>query len=270
MSRQDTPAIELSWMPHQLGVRNHDEDCIDGHDNTATAPPADRVHLSRRLACQNREDTATSEAAIQLFQYRAHASYMHGVPQVSHLPALVQFNVMTALARNAELLGFSKEYLNYDAISTFNKQGPMLGLTVNASNWPASLHPTPLQALLEHHPWIDLFPLPRMRDNFLRAIQDPDICDEDVLCHDLAHFDDVAGKATLIVWGDAWDSRCWEASEAFLEKWGWLLFGCPEIFQATNYWRDRRGEGRLSPQQISAYMERSRPAQLLAIRPTQE
>lgn len=35
----------------------------------------------------------------------------------------------------------------------------------------------------------------------------------------------------------------WEAIVALFRKWGWLLTGCLEILEATNYWRENRGEG---------------------------
>lgn len=97
-----------------------------------------------------------------------------------------------------------------------------------------------------------------MRDNFLKAIGDPDLCDEDVLCQDLCQYDASTGKATLIVWGSPWDPRSWEASPAFLRKWGFLLYGCDEILQATNYWREKRGEGRIKASEVMSAMEKGR------------
>lgn len=46
----------------------------------------------------------------------------------------------------------------------------------------------------------------------------------------------------LIVWGDPWKQDSWEASEAFVRKWQWLLKGCGDLMKYTNYWREKRGE----------------------------
>ena len=82
-----------------------------------------------------------------------------------------------------------------------------------------------------------------MRDNFIRACNS---IDEDDFFFDLVDIREDAGeKANLIVWGDPTDIRAWEASVPFLRKWGWMLCGCREILDATNYWREMRGEKRL-------------------------
>lgn len=74
--------------------------------------------------------------------------------------------------------------------------------------------------------------------------------DEDDLCYDIFEIQDadmcLEGKTSLIVWGNSWDPYGWEASEEFLKKWHILLSGCSEIWQATNYWRSRRGEKALA------------------------
>lgn len=71
------------------------------------------------------------------------------------------------------------------------------------------------------------------------------VFDEDELCHDMLMVTDpngLADKPALISWSGSWDVHGWEASPAFLRKWGWLLWGCPEIIEGTNYWRQKRGE----------------------------
>jgi hypothetical protein len=71
------------------------------------------------------------------------------------------------------------------------------------------------------------------------------LVDDDELCADLLLVDDprdLSSKPSLIVWGESWDSRAWEANPAFLRKWGFLLRGCSEILEGTNYWREKRGE----------------------------
>jgi len=86
-----------------------------------------------------------------------------------------------------------------------------------------------------------------MRDNMLNGIV-AGIFDEDELCADLLNVEDNREdeKPSLIVWGSPWDPQGWEASVAFLRKWGWLINGCLEVLEATNVWRQKRGEKQLS------------------------
>jgi Domain of unknown function (DUF3425) len=148
------------------------------------------------------------------------------------------------VARNAAALGFPTEGLCHDdMVSPFNQQGPHLPCSsIPLSSCPESLRPTGLQLTVMHHPWIDLFPIPHLRDNVLRAAS-AGFFDEDELCADLVNLDDGQGeRPSLIVWGAPWDPRGWEATVPFLRKWGWLTQGCPEIWEATNFWREKRGE----------------------------
>lgn len=69
--------------------------------------------------------------------------------------------------------------MHYDAVSPFATLRP--GYIGNQS-LPLSLQPTALQRSKEHHPWLDCFPFPSMRDNLLRAL---DGFDEDQLCLDI-------------------------------------------------------------------------------------
>jgi hypothetical protein len=200
------------------------------------------------------------QALMENFSQHALKKYMQGEPVLEHLPMLIQYNVTAAFARNAELVGVSSEWLLNDAISPFNKLKPMQKTTHD--DRPVSLNPTPLQRSVEHHPWLDLFPLPRMRDNLLHAIEKLKICDEDDLCHDLCQYGDPAEKAMIVVWGDASDPKSWELSVSLWKKWGWLMCGCTELFDATNYWREKRNEARLSMRIVLKMMEESRPRSL--------
>jgi hypothetical protein len=105
-----------------------------------------------------------------------------------------------------------------------------------------------LQLNVLHHPWIDLFPIARLRDNILWASVCHDVVDEDELWYDLVEMkstNDGKPSPSLIAWGQPWDPRGWEVSVPFLQKWGYLLQGCPEILDSTNFWRESRGERRL-------------------------
>lgn len=195
------------------------------------------------------------------FADHAYASYMQGEPAVSHLPLLVRYNVATALATNAALLGVTEEFYKWEGISPMNKQGPLLGLSSHDhfANWPATLQPTRLQLLIAHHPWVDCFPWPQLRDNLLKAFQHPDLCDEDELCHDISDYEDAEKEPMLLIWGSPWDKRSWEVSDEFLKKWAWLLNGCGEVLMSTNHWRAKRGEALVTPQQFADWVRLSLP-----------
>jgi hypothetical protein len=49
----------------------------------------------------------------------------------------------------------------------------------------------------------------------------------------------------VMVWADPWDISGWEMTETFVKKWGFMLKGCEEFVEATNFWRRRRGEDEL-------------------------
>lgn len=181
---------------------------------------------------------------VRNLEKQAYSEYLGGTPHPEHLLRVVQVNIFNALARNAVSLGLPTAWLLCESVSPFGRIGPELPSSTTASFWPASLSPTPLQASEPHHPWIDLFPWPKLRDRILH-LSVGDLINEDDLCHDMVEFDITQGpdKAVLMVWGEPWDPRGWEASTAFLKKWGWLLEGCADVLlEATNYWREKRGE----------------------------
>ncbi|OHE92576.1 hypothetical protein CORC01_12155 [Colletotrichum orchidophilum] len=184
-------------------------------------------------------------AMLEKFAEEAYADYMLGRPCTDYLTTLVRVNVFHAFVRNARALNFNAEWLTYDSISPFNKIGPGLGPAAATETCPPNMLPTALQMSVEHHPWIDFFPHARMRDNFLRIVAEhgEDYVDEDEICRDVVDVGAGAGveHAALIVWGEPWDPRGWEATEPFLRKWGWLLAGCTEMLEGTNYWREKRG-----------------------------
>lgn len=121
------------------------------------------------------------QRVVSQFEKWAYQDYMLGSPRVDQLLTLVQFNVFRALVSNTSAIGFTMEWLSADALSPFNTRNPDL-LDIPC---PASLRPTMLQRAVSHHPWIDLFPLPLMRNNILRAGESFDDTD---LCMDLVDF----------------------------------------------------------------------------------
>lgn len=184
------------------------------------------------------------------FAFMQNAFMHHALnsPKPTYLPGLIRLNALNAVSHNATMLGFGKEGLcQEDLISPFNLYDPKSLDPFMDSCIPESLRPTPLQRIIQHHPWTDLFPLPRLRDNMLRGITSGKL-DEDELCLDLLDVvdGDTCANAFLIVWGKPWDISGWEVSPGFLKKWGWLLEGCPEAIQSTNRWRESRGESILN------------------------
>lgn len=190
-------------------------------------------------------------ALMNRFADHAYNSYMQGEPAIAHLPLLVRYNVATSLATNAAHLGVVEEFYKWDGVSPVNQQGPFLGLTFrdHFSDWPATLQPTVLQLSMKHHPWVDCFPWPQLRDNLLRAFEHPNLCDEDELCHDICDLSDNR-ESMLVVWGPPEDPSKWEVTNQFLRKWAWLLNGCEEVLLSTNHWRVKRGESPVTPQQF--------------------
>ncbi|KAG7126162.1 hypothetical protein HYQ44_001202 [Verticillium longisporum] len=195
---------------------------------------------------EHRRDSQShgKSASIQALILDTFQDYSLNAPRPSQLQLLIRLNVLDGLARNAEALGFPVKGLCADEfISPFNYQNGHR--PSSQPSHPESLSPTAPQRTVRHHPWVDLFPLARLRDNILRGL-DSGTIDEDELCSDLLNVEDTnwsdVKKPSLILWGEPWDIKGWEASAAFLRKWGWITQGCPELIEGTDYWRRIRGE----------------------------
>lgn len=184
---------------------------------------------------------------IKEFLQRVSTNWGLNLPTPHDLPLVTRLNTFDALARNALMLRIPREYLETDDYSSlFNHQGPPPP-SAEQPSLPTYLRPTALQQTVTHHSWLDLFPIPKMRDNILQGIEagkydEDELCD--TLCCDLLKFDDNT-KAALVVWGESWDATGWEFSAEFFARWGVLLQGCTEVLETTNYWRQKRGERRL-------------------------
>ena len=189
------------------------------------------------------ENVRQKRAILEQFAAQALRSHAKSDPRADHRLRLIQLNIINSLTRNSAILGFTMDWLVCASISPFpcTEQGTKSGTLTALS--PDSLIPTKLQLEIQHHPWVDLFPLPRMRDNFLLAITSilpPD--EEAQLWEDVVELGGDKDWSGFVVWGESWDPRNWEVTVPFLRRWGWLLRGCPEMMEATNYWRCRRGE----------------------------
>lgn len=221
--------------------------CSSSRSNSTT-----RIVPSTFSHCSE-EDAARERAVLEQFAEQALRSYMTGDPCADHKLRLIQFNIINGLTRNAAVLGYQFDWLVCAAVSPFGRDGPIRDARsvtppLESGTVPSNLVPTVVQLSIRHHPWLDLFPLPRMRDNLLLATKNflsPE--EEQELFDDI--MDSGRGKhewTGLVVWGEPWDPQNWEVSKPFLERWAWLMIGCPEILESTNRWRRLRGEKPLS------------------------
>lgn len=178
---------------------------------------------------------------LDRFAKSAIESYARGDPTADHLMTLTKVNVFRAFAQNIKMIGWSETWWPDDAVSKFSTARPQDSQTPDQlSRIPQNLQPTRVQRTKPHHPWLDFFPLPKMRDNLIEAGED---WDDEQLCHDIMGFwGESSIDAGLLVWGEPWDVRNWEVTEPFIKKWQWVIRGCPELMNATNSWRARRGE----------------------------
>jgi hypothetical protein len=173
---------------------------------------------------------------LELFIY---AEYAVGSPRTELLLGLTQLNFLRALITNIDVLNLSPAQMDDEAISPFNIAGPKHS-DYQDNSLPPALQSTAVQRKIPHHPWLDLLPIPKMRDHLILA---GDSFDEVQLCHDLCGYRiSERGQTGMIVWKDPWDPTGWEVTESFLGKWGWAVQGCWDLFQSTNYWRMKRGE----------------------------
>ncbi|ODM14536.1 hypothetical protein SI65_10022 [Aspergillus cristatus] len=175
---------------------------------------------------------------LHKFSESAYQSYILGCPTSDHLLTLSKVNVFRAFEAIMASMGMTPypEWMHDDAISPFSTLRPGIA---EDTNLPLALRPTKLQKSLAHHPWLDFFPLPKMRDNLLRAGE----FDDEELCVDIMGFWDMStDSCSMLVWGEPTDPSSWEVTEAFLKKWPWVVRGCPELLQSTNYWRRKRGD----------------------------
>jgi hypothetical protein len=230
--------------------------------SSSSGSPTDQTISPAKPGCM--AATPQVQELMRRFAHHAYTSYMQGTPALSHLTLLVKYNVSSALQRNADILGVKAQYFECEGLSPFANQGNALNFAddMQSKHWPVSLLPTKLQRSMEHHPWVDVFPWPQFRDNMLQGFQDPDICDEDELCREVVKYEDHNSKPLLIVWGDAWNPSSWEVTLEFLRKWGWLLSGCDDFLEATNYWRAKRNERPMSRKEVSEAIHMSIPERL--------
>ena len=108
---------------------------------------------------------------------------------------------------------------------------------------PPSLAPLLLQTQLPHYPYLDLIPIPALREKLLLAHS---IIDSSEIWNDISQDVTVRGN-------NPWEEGAWEIGEKFAVKW-WFLMG-EQVLRGTNMWRGTRGEGRLAVNGIKAKLK---------------
>ncbi|GAP84861.1 hypothetical protein SAMD00023353_0801800 [Rosellinia necatrix] len=183
-----------------------------------------------------------TKSLIRAFEAFIYNNWLAGAPRPALLPSIIEFNFARALIMNAIVLDLTSSLHDDDALSNFNRLGPWPSGSKNgvASTLPAGLQPTELQCRTLHHPWIDLLPIPQMRDNLFR--RGVDCFDEEGLCCAMRGRRGNS-SAGFLIWKDPWDPHGWEVTEAFARSpWGWTIVGCWQLCRSTNKWREQRGE----------------------------
>ncbi|KAI8633902.1 hypothetical protein F5Y19DRAFT_415661 [Xylariaceae sp. FL1651] len=206
----------------------------------ASVPQGDLKEIVEAINVRNPQ-SSENQCLIRAFEAFFYNNWQMSAPRPALLPSLVRFNLTRALITNAEVLGLTSSQLDDEAISHFHAVGPWPpSVNLEVNTLPAGLQPTDLQRRTLHHPWIDLLPIPQMRDNlFQRGLEH---LDEDDLCYAMRGRGDYR-NAGFFIWSDPWDPSGWEVTEDFARSsWRWILAGCLEICRSTNKWRAQRGE----------------------------
>ncbi|KAL4936953.1 hypothetical protein BDV06DRAFT_227400 [Aspergillus oleicola] len=191
----------------------------------------------------------TSKGILRNIEAMLHTEYSTGSPRTDLLLGVVRVNFLRALHANIDVLGYSAAEMHDDALSQFGSSGPAKPSICPPSSLPSPLQPSKTQLQIPHHPWLDLLPISKMRDNLILA---GDTYDDIQLCRDMCghgvqlnperRAGDAHGETGIIIWRDPWDPSGWEVTESFMKRWGWTVQGCTELFRATNAWRGVRGE----------------------------
>ncbi|KAL4899006.1 hypothetical protein BDW74DRAFT_171841 [Aspergillus multicolor] len=196
----------------------------------------------------------TSKQILQQMESLLFDEFAASSPRTDLLLSLTRVNFLRALHTNIEVLGYSASEMHDDALSQFGSFGPTKPSlrSVESPSFPASLRPTEIQLAIPHHPWVDLLPIPTMRDNLILAEWElGDAFDDTALCRAMCGYGTLSlparrdvgrGETGIIIWRDPWDASGWEVTETFLRQWGWVVQGCTELFRSTDWWRGVRGE----------------------------
>jgi hypothetical protein len=131
-------------------------------EDTETHSMLRRLITKYRLVSIGRAELAV---IISKFEEMATRDYLVGSPRADQLLTLIQFNVLCVLITNTMTLGWTMKWLECS-----NPPSPWNASSEHDNPWlPKALQPSSLQRTVEHHPWIDVWPIPKLRDNLLLA-----------------------------------------------------------------------------------------------------
>ncbi|KAI1324105.1 hypothetical protein F5Y16DRAFT_412219 [Xylariaceae sp. FL0255] len=179
-----------------------------------------------------------NEAAIPKFIFPLSADHQ--------LLVLTQYNALRGAMTNFAILGLLERLpLECGAVLYVEDFPPA------ATVLPPSLQETWLQQTTPHDTWIDVLPSPTMRDNRYVSILLAylDFIDEDEFCEDMMGglyegYNEIDLKG-IMLWGDPWSETSFEVTQGFANKYPFLLRGCHALIEASNRYREERGEDRL-------------------------
>ncbi|KAF2163524.1 hypothetical protein M409DRAFT_68445 [Zasmidium cellare ATCC 36951] len=179
-----------------------------------TGESGKRLALAKKQNVPAASQLVRRKEQIKPDEIGIHPAFISGLNRADDSESLplmpIPLNVYSALYKNGTFLGLA-----------CSNCVPCLSAPAGP-DVPESLRPTSVQLMTIHPPWIDRFPFPKMRENFimLLGVVDP----EEFLC------DMFNGPSfTLEGGGASWDPKVWSIEESFRNKWGFLfdkdLFG---------------------------------------------
>lgn len=161
-----------------------------------------------------------------------------------HLITLIYYNVFRGLSKNIQALK-----LDLNLMRRRDYQSPFITGEIDLSTLAPDFQPTLIQRTHPHHPCFDIFPDAVVRDNAIRSWAKG--LPYGFLCTNLAgrrswHEIELPARHSCILWGDADNADNWEVTEAFADRWPYLVKGAFRLQAATNKWRALRGERPIS------------------------
>lgn len=171
----------------------------------------------------NCEVTPTGESLHLLFSRDGSDTSHLSAPSTSPIFPEMEVSTLPAISATDDCL---LSHSNNTVFTALYKNGRLLGIPCGTQMlWksprcgpeiPNSLQPTLLQMTTLHTSWIDRFPFPQMRDNFIKMNA---IINEEEF---LASLFDTTGF-TMIPGTRSWDPAGWIMGKEFGEKWGYLF-----------------------------------------------
>jgi len=173
-----------------------------------------------------------------------HLSRTFAFPDDYHM-AVPELKLLSACLVIAKRLQIDEALLVLASQSPFSKAA---GRRKSYEHLPAHLRPTPTQLSVAHHPILDLFPWPPVRDRLISVLAlRPEVQPPGAVCpHGLMDlvYDMEDGAEGVRVWGeDPSDWRNWEVGERVFGRWWWAFDG--ETVRCSNERRVARGAAEL-------------------------